>query len=600
MNKIYKKSVNSSKIKEKTRCLSLLRNFMHKKGVDFFYISNSDFHFSEIIHPHFKFIEHLTGFSGSNAHLVIGLDDAALWTDGRYFLQVEDELSGLPVKLMRMNEPGVPSVENYISSNLKKNMTLGLDSARVTGSFLRTLKKIAQCNGFKIYSDFNPDSCLDIWERPTLTGKKVYEYPIAFSGCSSQKKISRILYVMDECGADYCLISDLSEIAWVLNLRGTDTPYSPLFFSFMLISHDRIYIYGFKEAFKDVTFTDNLVIKDYFCIFDDIKNIPKTSKIMLCTKSTSGKILENLPSKINVLDEKSPVAFLKSIKNEVEIENTRDVHIDDGIAVIRFIIKLKKAIGLGREINEYDCAGMINSLRAEVPDFKYPSFETISAYGPNGAIVHYAPSPESSLPLSASGFLLLDSGGQYMRGTTDITRTIALGPLTEKMKTCYTQVLKSHLALMSANFAPGTTGKELDEITRKPVKKAGYDYNHGTGHGVGHFLNVHEGPQCISRSNADFPIYPNMITTDEPGIYIENEFGIRIENELLCRSGNDGMLFFEPLTLVPYEKDAVIKELLTQDEIDSLNKYHRIVFSKISPSLCDDEREMLREMCLPI
>lgn len=571
------------------RELIALREKMKACGFDAYMIPTSDFHQSEYVHDHFKCREFISGFTGSAGTLIVTIDEACLWTDGRYFLQAAAQLQDSGIKLMKMGVEGVPTILEYLEDVLGDDGLLAFDG-RVC-----TTKDIPE-DKFNMVTEC--DLVGEIWtDRPVIEPSAVYELPGSVTGESHSSKLSRLRTVMHEKDTDCCILSALDEIAWLYNLRGDDVKHTPVFFAYALITAEEDRLYVMDESLK----TKAIDIRNYDDFLDDIMILP-AGKLLIDKDNTSYAILDSLPQNIEIISCESPVASMKAIKNEHEIASTKIAHLNDGAAMVEFLCWLKGSMAQctandqdpSSMITELDAAAKLEECRMKQPGFNDLSFGTISAYGSNGAIVHYAATKETNIPLKPEGFYLVDSGGQYENGTTDITRTIALGPLSDEMKVHYTTVLKSYIALSTAKFEPGTTGAKLDELTRAPLRKIGLDYNHGTGHGVGHLLGCHEGPQAISPRDKTHAILPGMINSDEPGVYIEGSYGIRLENEILCIE-KEGLYGFEPITFCPFDIDAILPELLTVDELDWLNDYHRQVYEKISPLVDEKTREWLKE-----
>ncbi|MDY6037549.1 MAG: aminopeptidase P family protein [Eubacterium sp.] len=574
--------------------LELLQKLMQKQNISTYIVPTNDFHGSEYINEYFKSREYISGFTGSAGTLVVNQDSAYLWTDGRYFLQAAKQLENSGITLMKSGEAGVPEIDAFLLQNLKKGDVLALDGRMLSCRQGQTYKAVADKCGAD--TQFDLDLPSQIWEgRPSLSGNPVWRLSKESSGMDFGKKIAKVRDAMFEKAADYHLITGLEENAWLYNLRGSDVKRTPVFFSFTLISPDSVTVYKFRDESDEYLQQNGVTVKDYLSIFDDIKKIPITAGVLVDFDTASYSLVKSLPPSCKVIDSISPVSLLKAVKNEIEIAATKKAHIGDGLAMVNFIYWLKKTIGT-EELSEMSISDYLESQRKKQEGFLDLSFDTIAGYMANGAIVHYSATPESNATLEAEGFILVDSGGQYLNGTTDITRTIALGPLSDKMKRYYTAVLRGHLDLAMARFSEGTTGSSLDSLARGPLNEIGLDYNHGTGHGVGHVLSVHEGPQSISKKPNSYELKPGMITSDEPGVYIENEFGIRIENEILCKKceNDDELLCFEMLTLCPYEPEAIIPEMLSDSERKYLNSYNKKVYEILSPMLDEDVRIWLK------
>lgn len=565
-----------------------LREKMREKKTDAYIIPTTDFHGSEYVNDYFKCREFVSGFTGSAGTLVVTADAAALWTDGRYFLQAESELAGSEIMLMREGEPDVPEITEWLRQRLTsgKAQTVGFDGRIVSAKF-----------GEKIKEHFNVEAELDlageIWaERPELMASEIYPLGLGVTGESAESKLSRVREEMRKAGAEANIITSLEEIAWLFNLRGSDVLHTPVFYAFALIERERATIYLLNRAEKVKSlFNDDIEIKPYEAIFDELKLLDAKS-VMYDGNTISYRLAESIPNACESIKCPDPAMRMKAIKNSTEIVCTKQAHIRDGAAEVKFMKWLKENVSK-EAITEISAADYLWEERRRQGAYDL-SFDTIAGYGPHGAIIHYEAVPQTNVQLKLEGFLLVDSGGQYEDGTTDITRTIALGPLTKEMKHCYTAVLKAHIALATAEFDAETTGAQLDAIARKPLHAEGLDFKHGTGHGVGHMLSVHEGPNTISPRGKNSHILPGMITSNEPGVYIENKFGIRLENEILCTERKDGRYEFETITFCPFEREAILPELLTETEKAWLNAYHARVYDTLKPLLSTEEQVWLK------
>lgn len=563
--------------------LLVLRREMGKRGIDAYLVPTTDFHGSEYVNDYFKCRKYVSGFTGSAGTLLVTNDFAGLWTDGRYFLQAEKQLAGSGISLMKINQPGVLSIREYLAENLKPESVVAFDGRVVDADFGKSLE-----TDYNI--KFDLDLVGEIWkERPALHGNEIYELPLEAVGETAESKLKRLRLAMEEKGADYHIITGLEEIAWLYNLRGSDVSHTPVFFAFSIISRDEDRLYTLYPIAKVLEGRESL---PYFQFFEDIKELKKGS-LLLDTKKASYTLVKSLPENVEIISDVDPVEAMKAVKNQTELRCTENAHIKDGTAMVQFIFWLKSNVGK-TAISEISAADKLETLRRQQTGCFDLSFDTISGYMENGAIVHYTPTPDTDRQLRPEGLLLVDSGGQYEDGTTDITRTIALGPLTDEMREDYTTVLKSNLELSMAVFEKGITGSQLDQIARNPLRAKGLDFNHGTGHGVGHILSVHEGPNRISPTGGDWPILPGMITTDEPGVYKEGAYGIRLENELVCVE-KDGSLAFEPITLCPFDRDAILPEMLSEEERKYLNAYHEKVYRVLESRLETEVRSWLRE-----
>ena len=585
--------------------LSRLRALMQQKGVGAYYVPTADFHLSEYVNPYFKSRQYLTGFTGSAGTLVVTMDEAALWVDGRYFIQAEEQLSGTPVKLMKMGEEGVPSVLEYLSK-LPEGTVIGLDGRTVSAAMALRMEKTLSTRNITLEPDM--DLVGDIWpDRPPLPNAPVYVLGVDSVGVSAADKIADIRRVLVEKDADAHVLCTLDDIAWLFNLRGGDVECNPVFLSYAIIERDAAYIFADKSKFhacvQEYPRQLNVTLLPYNDIYEFASKYDEGDAILLSTASVNYTLYDKLYDKAIIIDEENPEQLKKAIKNPVEIENMRKAHIKDGLAVTRFMRWVKENVGK-EPISELSAAAKMDSLRLETEGNLGRSFSTISAYGPHAALPHYAPTEESNLAVEPRGFLLMDSGGQYYEGTTDITRTIAVGPLTDTEKKHFALVLRSMLRLANARFLYGCRGLNLDILARGPLWDEGLDFKHGTGHGIGYLLNVHEAPNGfrwkIVPERVDSCVFEEgMITSDEPGIYIEGSHGIRTENLIVCRKGEKNeygqFMYFETLTMAPIDLDAIDPSYLNDAEKQQLNDYHRLVYEKLSPYMDDGEREWLRK-----
>lgn len=585
--------------------LSRLRALMQQKGAGAYYVPTADFHLSEYVNPYFKSRQYLTGFTGSAGTLVVTMDEAALWVDGRYFIQAEEQLSGTPVKLMKMGEEGVPSVLEYLSK-LPEGTVIGLDGRTVSAAMALRMEKTLSTRNIALEPDM--DLVGDIWpDRPPLPNAPVYVLGVDSVGVSAADKIADIRRVLVEKDADAHVLCTLDDIAWLFNLRGGDVECNPVFLSYAIIERDAAYIFADKSKFhacvQEYLRQLNVTLLPYNDIYEFASKYDEGDAILLSTASVNYTLYDKLYDKAIIIDEENPEQLKKAIKNPVEIENMRKAHIKDGLAVTRFMRWVKENVGK-EPISELSAAAKMDSLRLETEGNLGRSFSTISAYGPHAALPHYAPTEESNLAVEPRGFLLMDSGGQYYEGTTDITRTIAVGPLTDTEKKHFALVLRSMLRLANARFLYGCRGLNLDILARGPLWDEGLDFKHGTGHGIGYLLNVHEAPNGfrwkIVPERVDSCVFEEgMITSDEPGIYIEGSHGIRTENLIVCRKGEKNeygqFMYFETLTMAPIDLDAIDPSYLNDAEKQQLNDYHRLVYEKLSPYMDDGEREWLRK-----
>ncbi|WP_336021096.1 aminopeptidase P family protein [Fusobacterium polymorphum] len=569
------------------------RKVMKKYKVDAYIVTSSDYHQSEYIDDYFKGREYLSGFTGSAGVLVIFKDEACLWTDGRYHIQAEKQLKGSEVKLFKQGNLGVPTYKEYIISKLAENSKIGIDAKILLSS---DVNEILSNKKYKIV-DF--DLLEEVWDkRKKLPDGKIFILEDKYTGKTYKEKVKEIRAALKEKRADYNIISSLDDIAWIYNFRGDDVQHNPVALSFTIISKKNSILYIDKNKLDDKTqkyFKDNKVeIKEYFEFFEDIKKLK--GNILVDFNKISYAIYEAI-SKNTLINSMNPSTYLKAHKNETEITNTKEIHIQDGVAIVKFMYWLKNNYKK-ENITEFSAEEKINSLREKIEGYIDLSFSTISAFGKNAAMMHYS-APEKNSTKIEDGVYLLDSGGTYLKGTTDITRTFFLGKVGKKEKTDNTLVLKGMLALSRAKFLFGATGTNLDVLARQFLWNVGIDYKCGTGHGVGHILNVHEGPHGIRFQYNPQRLEVGMIVTNEPGAYIEGSHGIRIENELLvkefCETEHGKFLNFETITYAPIDLDGIVKTLLTKEEKNQLNEYHKEVYEKLSPYLNKKEKEFLKE-----
>ena len=569
------------------------RKVMKKYKVDAYIVTSSDYHQSEYIDDYFKGREYLSGFTGSAGVLVIFKDEACLWTDGRYHIQAEKQLKGSEVKLFKQGNLGVPTYKEYIISKLAENSKIGIDAKILLSS---DINEILSKKKYKIV-DF--DLLAEIWDkRKKLPDEKIFILEDKYTGKTYKEKVKEIRVALKEKGADYNIISSLDDIAWIYNFRGDDVQHNPVALSFTVISEKKASLYIDKNKLNEEAkkyFKDNKVeVKGYFEFFEDIKKIK--GNILVDFNKISYAIYEAI-TKNKLINSMNPSTYLKAHKNEIEIANTKDIHIQDGVAIVKFMYWLKNNYKK-ENITEFSAEERINSLREKIEGYIDLSFSTISAFGKNAAMMHYS-APEKNSTKIEDGVYLLDSGGTYLKGTTDITRTFFLGKVGKQKKIDNTLVLKGMLALSRAKFLFGATGTNLDILARQFLWNVGIDYKCGTGHGVGHILNVHEGPHGIRFQYNPQRLEIGMIVTNEPGAYIEGSHGIRIENELLvkeaCETEHGKFLEFETITYAPIDLDGIVKTLLTKEEKQQLNEYHSEVYKKLSPYLNKKEKEFLKE-----
>ena len=574
---------------------------MKEKGIDMYVIPSSDYHQSEYVGEYFKSREFISGFTGSAGIVVVTEDEAGLWTDGRYFIQAEKQLEGSSITLFKIGEENVPTFIEYIGKNLKNNQCLGFDGKVLSVKNVFDIK-----NGFgkkKIKIEDRYDLVNEIWnDRPVLPKSDVFILDEKYCGESFESKIKRIREKMSNLNANKHILTSLDDIAWIYNMRGRDIKNNPVSLSYAMISTEEAILYIDKnkitEEVKEYFVNKNIKLKDYFSIYEEVKNISEKDIVLLDTNKLNYLIYNNIPIGTEIIDKPKPSTLMKACKNDIELENLKNAHIKDGVAVTKFMYWLKKNIK-NQEITEISAAEKLESFRKEWKDYLEPSFNTISAYEANAAMMHYSASKDSNSKLAPKNLLLVDSGGQYIDGTTDITRTFVLGECSDEIKEHFTLVLKGMLSLSKIKFLHGVTGTNLDILARKPVWSRGIDYKCGTGHGVGFLLNVHEGPHSIRWQYNPQVLEAGMTVTNEPGVYIQGSHGIRLENELIVRNAEKTdfgqFMVFETMTYAPLDLDGVVSELLNEEEKDFLNNYHQVVFEKISPFLNEEERDWLKK-----
>lgn len=589
-----------------TERLARLRREMAQRGMDGYVVVTDDFHGSEYVGDFFKARAYLSGFTGSAGTLVVLPDRAALWTDGRYFLQAAEQLTGSTIELMRMGQPGVPAIGAFLAQHLPEGGVLGFDGRTVSSSFAGTLEKALEAKHIRFAG--GEDLVDAVWpDRPALSDRPVWE--LTGCGLSREEKLAKLREKMAAEDAAYLLLTSLTEIAWALNLRGGDVACTPVFLSFLLIGREDAQLCIQPQAVPpdivEKLTACGVTLRPYGAIYDLLRALPAGTRVMADSATANYRIMESL-SHAEVLDQPSPAVLMKACKTQEETDGFRAAHIKDGAALCRFLYWLKTRIG-EEPMTELSAAARLAAFRAEQPDFLDLSFDTIAGYGPHGAIVHYDPTPATDVPLHPEGLLLVDSGAHYRQGTTDVTRTIALGPVTQEEKRMFTLVLKGHLALAAARFPHGATGENLDVLARLPLWEQGLDYNHGTGHGVGFILSVHEGPQSFRWRSTDgrrIPLEEGMVISNEPGYYEAGKFGIRHENLVLVRAGETTdygqFMYLEPLTMAPFDRDAIDVSLLTEAELAQLNGYHRLVYDTVAPLLPAEEQAWLAAATAPL
>ena len=581
--------------------LSNLREIMQREHLDAFIFPSTDPHNSEYVPDRWKGREWISGFNGSAGTAVVTMHAAALWTDSRYFIAAEQQLAGTEFVLMRERVAGTPTISEWLGKVLSdiNGATVGVDGMVNTAADVEALiSDLRQLGGITVRTNFDPLAV--IWtNQPPIPTTPIEVHSLEYAGESTTSKLSRIRMALRSLHADGMLVSALDDIAWTLNLRGSDVHCNPVFVSYLLIDTKTTTLFINDEKLtpdvKTYLTAQGVQTAPYNHIKDALRNYDEYN-ILLDPNAISYTLFKQVRTQ-EVVRASSPIPAMKAIKNEIEVEGFRRAMIRDGVALVKFLRWLQTAVAKGQE-TEISVAEKLTALRAEQPLFRGISFDTIAGYESHGAIVHYEATPETDAPLKPHGFLLLDSGAQYQDGTTDITRTIALGELTEEQREVYTLVLKGHIQLELAKFPSGASGTQIDALAREAMWRKGFNFLHGTGHGVGSFLNVHEGPHQIRMEYRPAPLLPFMTVTDEPGLYLEGKFGVRIENILLIKpymtTPFGEFLQMEPLTLCPIDTAPIVREMLLDEEVEWLNGYHRYVFDKLSPYLQGADLDWLR------
>lgn len=588
--------------------LQALRDAMAEYHIDAYLIPTADFHGSEYVGAHFACREYVSGFTGSAGTLLVFANWAGLWTDGRYFLQAEEELKGSDIRLMKQGQPGVPTIEKFLRGSLQPGQTLGFDGRCVDARTGRRYHRLVRQLGAKLNHQL--DLVGEIWtQRPPLSAKPAWLLEEKYAGVSRREKLGQIRAALTAEGRDVLLLTALEDIAWLLNLRGDDLPHDPVVLGYLALTREGCTLFANPAVFSpqdvDALEADGVSLRPYEGFAGYLGRLTPDQHVQLDMRRVSTSLLTAIPSEVKVTDRPDPTEKAKAVKNPVEIENMRRAHLADGIALTRFMYWLKTQAA-GETVTELAAAARLEEFRQEAPLYLQPSFDPILAAGDHSAVVHYSPTPASDRPIGTRGFLLADTGGHYYTGTTDCTRTYAVGPLTPEQKTHYTAVLRGNLALAQMVFPAGCPGSSLDLAARQPLWQLGLDFNHGTGHGVGYLLSVHEGPQRIHwrPSGPQTALAPGMITSDEPGLYFDGAYGIRLENLLLCVEKDTTpfgrFLGFETLTLTPFDLDAVYPEEMSVQERQWLNDYHARVRAALAPHLPPAEAAWLQTATRPI
>ena len=585
--------------------LEQLREKMRERGIDVYVVPTSDYHESEYVSEHFACRRYITGFTGSAGTAVVTMEEAGLWTDGRYFVQAAKQLEGSGVTLRKMGVEGVPTILEYLHQAMPEGGTLGFDGRVVNELLGEEMEAAVAARHAKIA--YGEDLVGMIWaDRPALSREPVWILDEKYCGKSAAEKIADLRAAMREAGADVHVLTALDDIVWLLNIRGNDVPCNPVVLSYLAVTETEVLLFIQEEALDDSarSYLEGLgvTVKPYDSIYDYVKTLAGQA-VMVEKSRVNYALCHNLDASCRVIDRMNPTALAKAVKNPVEMENIRRAHIKDGVAVTKYIYWLKKNIGK-IPMDEMSVADRLEEFRREQEGYLGPSFNTISAYGPNAAMCHYSATEESKAVLEPRGLYLVDSGGQYYEGTTDITRTIALGELTAEEREHFTLTAMSMLRLGNVKFLHGCRGLNLDYVAREVFWQRGLNFDHGTGHGVGYLLNVHERPngfrwKVVPERQDSGVLEEGMLTSDEPGIYIEGSHGIRTENLILCRKAEKTeygqFMRFEFVTFVPIDLDAIDKSLMRPEDVEMLNAYHREVYEKISPYLTAEEADWLRE-----
>ena len=589
----------------KTECL---RREMKQEGIDIYIVPSADFHGSEYVGGYFKTREYLTGFTGSAGTAVFTADKAGLWTDGRYFIQAEAQLEGSGIRLFRIGEPEELTIGEFLENELPEGGVIGFDGRVIDLAEGEKYRNIAGKKGGHIQDSF--DLADRFWEeRPPLSDEKAWLLDEKYAGESTASKLARVRRKMDLACADVHLLSSLDDISWLLNIRGNDVAYCPVVLAFAIIEKNSVRLFAdagkFSKDIQNVMKANNIITEPYESVYSAAETL-NGRKVLLDPERTSYRLYHSIPGDAKIIKMENPSVLMKCIKNSTEVENIRKAHLKDGIAHTRFLYWLKNQIGR-TTVTELDAAEKLEQFRALQDGFLEPSFAPISAAAEHGAIVHYSADEKSNAPLREGTLYLSDTGGHYLEGTTDVTRTVAFGSIPEEQKRHYTIVARAMLRLANAVFLYGAGGASLDVLARDAFWQERLNFNHGTGHGVGYLLNVHEPPINFRWKEGSRPAQifeENMVITDEPGIYIEDSHGIRLENELLVQKDvkNEYGQFmrFEILTFVPLDLDALLPECMSEEEKEMLNDYHRKVYEKISPYLNEEEKTWLRHAVRPI
>ena len=585
--------------------VDVLRKKMAEKNIDVYVVPSADYHQSEYVGEHFKSREFITGFTGSAGTAVFTKDEAGMWTDGRYFIQAEMHMKGTGVELRKMGEAGVPTITEYIESVLPEGGTIGFDGRVVSVVEGAEYDKIIKRKNGKI--SYENDFIAEIWtDRPALSQEAIFYLEEKYTGESTAHKLERVREVMEKHSADAHIIATLDDSGWLFNIRGNDVEFFPLILCYSIILKDRAILYIEKskvsDEIKKILARDNVELRPYNDIYEDIKGFGKGDTILIDPIRLNYALYNNISEEVELVEEVNPTVLFKTVKNTTELENIRKAEVMDSISHVKFMYWLKNG-ALEEGATEMSASDKLESLRKEHPSYKWQSFAPISSYGEHAAMCHYESSPETDVKIEEGNFYLSDTGAGFMEGSTDITRTFAIGEVSEERKRHFTLVLRCHLGLARAKYLYGCSGLSLDILCRQPIWEENINYNHGTGHGIGYLGNIHEPPINIrwkSRPNEiQCPLEEGMVITNEPGIYIEGSHGVRLENEFVVRKGEANeygqFMYHETITFVPFDLDAIIPEMLTERDKKDLNEYHAKVYEMVSPGLNEEEKEWLKK-----
>ena len=597
-------NMSTSTISER---LIAIRNFMEAAKLDAFIIPSTDAHLSEYPPKRWESRKWISGFTGSAGTAVVTKKRAGVWTDSRYFLQAADELEGTGFDLFKMGQPGTPEMTAWIVEQVGKGGTVGIDGLVYAASDAKALRSALEAKDIRLETTLDPFA--EVWkDRPEIPGNKVFLLSEEITGESTKSKIERIHDELDRLGADGLIAVTLDAVAWIFNMRGSDVDFNPVAVAYGYVSKKESVLFVDEEKLdgltKNTLLKQGVKIDDYDRVFSYVANLPENTAVCLTGHKINYKLYQTLSATCRIIDVPSPVDLMKAVKNETELNGFRHAMVKDGVALVKFFMWLEKAVPEG-SVTEITVDEKLREFRSQQELFVGESFSTIAGYARNGAVIHYRAQPDTCLEIEPKGLLLIDSGGQYKDGTTDITRTVAVGKLTKQMREDYTNVLKGHIGIATVVYPEGTRGSQLDVLARKALWDNCQTYWHGTGHGIGHFLNVHEGPQNIRLEENPTVLKVGMVTSNEPGIYHTNEYGIRIENLIVTQEYNKTEDFgtfynFETITLCPIDTKPIVKKLLTKKEIKWLNSYHEMVYSKLKKHLNKTEKEWLKEKTRPI